>query len=386
MKRVRKKPLLSAANSNINIPEDVLLSNICIRLPAKQLAQMRSLSKTWNALLSHPSFIQSHLDRSINTNEDEILVFFYNVDFSHREPCTAHPSGSPSEDLTNLIKPLPGYNSIIGSVNGLICYLKYYSYYHIHSLRIWNPSLSATTALPPYIDIGVYDPVPSFRFGFDPKTSDYKVVKIATRFDSLNFMTEEFLPVEVYSMRKDSWEFITERFPSHIKRIQDLDKVHVDGYDGHVHWLCYVDTKHMLHTIIAFDLNLEIFSEILLPDCIRSNCGRRKALGLLSRNLCVISCNYYDGYDCEVWVMDKYKVASSWIKLHVLSGYSGDIIPIGFTLNGKFLFGHDRTLALYDPNAAASKLFKAMKPVHSSTRVAQYIDSLVWPVNVKHKL
>nr|XP_043617038.1 F-box protein CPR1-like [Erigeron canadensis] len=352
IKRVAKKPLLLATN----IPEDVLLSNIFIRLPAKQLAQMRSLSKTWNALLSHPSFIQSHLDRSIKTN-DEILVFFYNVDFSHREPCTAHPSGSPSEDLTKLIKPLPGYNSVIGSVNGLICYIKYYSYCHIHSLRIWNPSLSATIALPPYIDIGVYDPVPSFRFGFDPKTCDYKLVKIAYSFDMNDNLIEEFLPVEVYSMRKDSWESITERFPSHITCFRNLNEVYVDGYDGHVHWHCYVDTNYMLETIIAFDLNLETFSEILLPDAIQSNRGRSNALGVWSRKLCVISC-IEDG-DCEVWVMDKYKVATSWMKLHVLSGFSGNIDPIGFTLN-----------------------------VDSSTRVAQYIDSLVWPVarNVKHQL
>nr|XP_043617059.1 F-box/kelch-repeat protein At3g06240-like [Erigeron canadensis] len=188
-------------------------------------------------------------------------------------------------------------------------------------------------------------------------------------------------------MRKDSWESITERFPSHITSFRNLDEVYVDGYDGDVHWHSYVDTKYMLETIIAFDSNLETFSEILLPDSIQSNRGRSNALGVLSRKLCVIS-SIYNG-DCEVWVMDKYKVASSWMKLHVLSGFSGNIYPIGFTLNGKFIFENDLRLALYDPKAAAPKLFKGMKPFdHSITRVAQYIDCLVWPVarNVSHPL
>uniref|UniRef100_UPI001CB9796A uncharacterized protein LOC122601893 n=1 Tax=Erigeron canadensis TaxID=72917 RepID=UPI001CB9796A len=136
-------------------------------------------------------------------------------------------------------------------------------------------------------------------------------------------------------------------------------------------------------TILAFDLNLETFSEILLPDCVQKSNNRDIALGVLSRKLCVISCIREQGERCEVWVMDKYKVDSSWMKLHVLSGYSA-IIPIGFTLNNKFLFGHDATLALYDPNAAASKLFKATKPVYSSTKVALYVDSLVWPVPARN--
>nr|XP_043617109.1 F-box/kelch-repeat protein At3g06240-like [Erigeron canadensis] len=345
IKRVRKKPLSSATNNNISIPDDVLLSNIFFRLRAKQLAQLRSLSKTWNAHLSHPSFIQSHFDRSINTNENEILVLFCDDNHPYTEPYTAHPSASPCEDVTYLIKDPLGGITIIGSVNGLICLSNYVN--HPDSFYVWNPSLSASIALPPYTKIvKCKDALKyglSFRFGFDPKTSDYKLVKMRYIMDTLNNIIEEFLPVEVYSTQKDSWEFITEKFPSHIT------------------W------------VYTHNQNDEVSR-------------RRNALGVLSRKLCVISC-IRDG-DCEVWVMDKYKVASSWMKIHVLSGYSGNIDPIGFTLNGKFLFGHDLRLALYDPNAAASKLFKATRTDDTLTRVALYIDNLGWPVarNVRHQL
>ncbi|KAL4589355.1 hypothetical protein LXL04_002261 [Taraxacum kok-saghyz] len=134
-----------------NLPDE-LLSNIFLRLFAKQLAQMRSVSKSWNALLSHPSFIKSHLHHSVHNN-DQILLLFHNEEAT--KLFTAKLSRSPSLKLTNFIK-LPvnlqiqseHINGIrvIGSVNGLICY----SYNDDLFIQIWNPSLSAILTLPPY--------------------------------------------------------------------------------------------------------------------------------------------------------------------------------------------------------------------------------------------
>ncbi|KAI3789911.1 hypothetical protein L2E82_02717 [Cichorium intybus] len=55
---------------------DELLGNIFIRLLAKQLAQMRSVSKSWNALLSQSSFVQSYVHRS---NDDFFFVFLFQL-------------------------------------------------------------------------------------------------------------------------------------------------------------------------------------------------------------------------------------------------------------------------------------------------------------------
>lgn len=102
-----------------------VLSDIFIRLLAKQLAQMRSVCKSWNALLSQSSFINSHLHRSIHNNDDKALMLFRKVFDFDSEALTAHSSRSPHVELTNFIK-LPGNlyfdgASVIGSVNGLIC-------------------------------------------------------------------------------------------------------------------------------------------------------------------------------------------------------------------------------------------------------------------------
>ncbi|KAL7586395.1 hypothetical protein Lser_V15G36429 [Lactuca serriola] len=131
------------------LPNDIL-SNIFIRLLAK-----------------------SHLDHSRHKN-DEILLVFY-----HR---------SPHLELTNFIK-LPtnlqseryhhGY--VIGSVNGLICFQ--YGPYLDGDYYIWNPSLSALLILPPsdMPDYDYEDLVGIFpRFGYDPTTDDYKLVKLTS--------------------------------------------------------------------------------------------------------------------------------------------------------------------------------------------------------------
>ncbi|CAH1449447.1 unnamed protein product [Lactuca virosa] len=124
-----------------NLPDD-LLSNIFIRLLAKQLAKLRCVSKSWNAFLSQPSLIKSHLNSSINNN-DRILLVFYKKTYSNHKPFTAHPCQAPHHVPTDFIK-FPPVNpkaeqttsmiKIIGSVHGLIC-----SCYGDDVIHIWNP-------------------------------------------------------------------------------------------------------------------------------------------------------------------------------------------------------------------------------------------------------
>ncbi|CAI9296253.1 unnamed protein product [Lactuca saligna] len=363
------------------LPSDVL-SNIFIRLLAKEIAQLRCVCKSWNALLSESSFIKSHLHHSIH-HKDEILLFFRHAFSFDRRPFTAHTSHSPDLELTNFIKLPTSPQSkdtrgdIIGSVNGLICF-KYGSYdYAIH---IWNPSLSMVLTLPPYSLPKDEWMVNHFRFGYDPKTDDYKVVKLTKLSGAISMLSQ----VEVYSMRKGLWQLITQRFPSNIKWVSDEEVVCVDGHEGHVHWLGYTDMEQKLQTILAFDLGAETFREIPLPDSIlhlHEEC--LNAMGVLGGKLCVMSCIFEAG-KCEVWEMEEYGVTESWVKHHGFSQFSADIVPYGFTLRGEFLFqvdedANDDCLVLYDPIAAMAKNFKKMGRITIS-KVVEYVDSLVWVV------
>ncbi|XP_023758513.1 F-box/kelch-repeat protein At3g06240 [Lactuca sativa] len=373
-----------------SLPREVL-SDIFFRLLAKQLAKMRCVCKPWNALLSEDSFIKSHLHHSIHNN-DEILLFF---------PCrlhygcssiTARPTRSPDLDLTDFIK-LPvnlnfvrflvnlGYAMVIGSVNGVICV--YYKSYHDdgYAVYIWNPSLSALLTLPPCSLPSCNSHDIDFRFGYDPRTDDYKVVKITGVSGTVNMLLPQ---AEVYSMRKGSWDSVKQRmemFPSHVTSIFNRDRVCTDGHDGHIHWLSFTNSKRKPETIVAFDLGAETFSEIPLPDSLLHHnvSSRMNVLGVLTGKLCVMS-RVRDG-ECEVWVMDEYGVADSWVKHHVFSQFDGgDIMPYGFTSRNEFLFRFNDDVdryGLYDLVTAKTKTFKIHRTSYGS-KIVENVDSLVW--------
>ncbi|CAI9290271.1 unnamed protein product [Lactuca saligna] len=373
---------------------------------------MRCLSKSWNALLSEPSFIKSHLHRSIQSNNnDGILLHFSKLFSFDSKPFTARPYRTPHLELTNFInlpvKPQSenSRGKVIGSVNGLICfkygsnhnpkynvcqpdpdsYFIYGSDHPYEYIYIWNPSLSALLTLPPY-SMPSHSTQQFFRFGFDPKTDDYKVVKITRRLfispNTVVFM--EWLPVEVYSMRKGSWKFITQRIPSRLKNISDFDDLCVDGHKGHLHWQSYYyrgKNGFKKKTILVYDLGAETFREIPLPDSLTG--GNAKdvwiKLGVLAGKLCVMST--VPGVERQLWVMDEYGVAESWVKHRFFPPFRGYRYSYGFTLQNEFLFqvsvsvlGYDH--GLYDPVAATTKVVKLGYNVRG--KVIDYVDSLVW--------
>ncbi|KAL4564429.1 hypothetical protein LXL04_028493 [Taraxacum kok-saghyz] len=378
-----------------NLPDE-LLTNIFIRLLAKQLAQMRSVSKFWNALLSQSSFIKSHLHHSIH-NKDQILLVFHDEEkFSFDiKPLTAIPTRSPSLELTNFIKlpinPQPERINgikIIGSVNGLIC-----SRYGDSIIHIWNPSLSTVLTLPPYSTPSRADNElirTYFQFGYDPKTDDYKVVKLTGLHGPYLDGVKWWLQIEIYSMRNGSWELITERFPSHVAVFFNEGKICIHSHDGHLHWIGYTK-KDDSESIVAFDLGSATFSEIPLPDSTLDS-DRFNEVGVLADKLYVLSYIREDNA-YEVWVMDGYGVAESWVKRFVFPQFTDGRCPFGFTLKTEFLIEYGDYLVLYDPFANEDKLLDGYCPEEQCIdKIVEYVESLVWvapiheePQNISHE-
>ncbi|KAL4575330.1 hypothetical protein LXL04_022172 [Taraxacum kok-saghyz] len=386
-----------------DLPGDVL-SNILTRLLARQLAQMRCISKSLNSFLSQSSFIKSHLQRSIRKNDGVLLFFNYKFSFRDARSLTARPSRSPDLELTDFIK-LPinlqsknTYGNVIGSVNGLICFT--YGTVHELTFYIWNPSLSAVLTLPPssfatndYNMVGIPP-----RFGYDPKTDDYKLVKVtrdkplASSPDTvaIDCDPKSVYKVEIYSMRKGFWRLIPKEFPSHILKNMSMHQTGfcVNGLDGFLHWFYFsFSLPGFSKTIVAFDLGEETFRVMPLPDSLKKF-DNQQVLGGLGGKLCVMSCVFIVG--CEVWVMEEYGMAESWVKHHVFQVVNGEIIPYGFTFQNEFLFEdanyHDEdseldcSFSLYHPVASTTKCFEICP---GSKNVVEYVDSLVWVAPVE---
>nr|XP_043615661.1 F-box protein CPR1-like [Erigeron canadensis] len=354
---------------------------------------MRCVSRLFYALLSQPGFIKTHLIHSTQNHkkDDEIVLVFNHA--NKDKPFTAHLLKSPEIQVNHLIKlphnfPSPDsfnkYDScIFGSVNGLICFYTTLSCrFRPRFIHIWNPSLSALVTLPGPKP-NVY-PIEYCRFGYDPKTDDYKVVKL-----SYDFLTDL---VEVYSMKKHSWKSVKEKFPSNNieSEIVLFNEVCIDSHDGHVHWLrrhVVDDLDNFFLEIIAFDLGTETFSLISLPNSI-SNLdwgyiygSNNLSFGYWAGKLCVMAHVGHDEFDeFEVWVMNEYGVAESWVKHHNFSSkFSGTHIdPIGFTLDNKFLYGVGSHLASYDPDTTQVASFSSYSRRSVCTKVVHYIDSLIW--------
>ncbi|CAI9286199.1 unnamed protein product [Lactuca saligna] len=358
-----------------NLPNELLV-NIFIRLLAKQLAQMRSISKSWNSLLSKSSFVRTQLNHSIY-NQDKTLFHFSDDHYYGFKL-----SVNPNPQLISFIKLPPNPESphtsirVIDSVNGLIC-----SSYSDTAIQIWNPSLSTLLNLPPYsMPSDEYDSIKIFfRFGFDPKTDDYKVVKLTAFADGSSVIW--WMDVEIYSMKKGSWKLITERVPSHITWIDENDVVCVDGHDGHLHWLGHFGEEKVLQMIVVFDLGSETFREIPFPySIVAFKNGRLDALAVLGGKLCVMSRD--EDVGCEVWVMEEY----GWVKRHLFSQFIGDSYPFGFTSANKFLIQDQYSrLVLYDLVTEVAQILKNdfSYVEYEAGKIMEYVDSLVWVAPVK---
>ncbi|KAI3718406.1 hypothetical protein L6452_19275 [Arctium lappa] len=105
--------------------------------------------------MSRPSFIKSHLHRSLdNNNNDEILLALLGGNSYFPFDVSAHLSRSPNLDFPNLIKfpdnpPLYADTlTFFGPVNGLISFCFRTSVDFV--IQIWNPSLSPVLTLPPF--------------------------------------------------------------------------------------------------------------------------------------------------------------------------------------------------------------------------------------------
>ena len=98
---------------------------------------------------------------------------------------------------------------MVSSCNGLLC-LSNDKLSYTNRLCLWNPCVRKLVELPlpnvTYTTHGSFDV--TIGFGFDPKTNDYKVVRVVTLLDSLDL--EHSRPeVEIYSLFTSEWRMLS---------------------------------------------------------------------------------------------------------------------------------------------------------------------------------
>ncbi|KAK9137898.1 hypothetical protein Sjap_008492 [Stephania japonica] len=286
---------------------DQLIQEILSTSPVKSLIQSSCVSNAWRNLITDTSFINLHLNRSIQRNKFSLLLSNSDNIYSIHDPMSTTTTATTKW-------PFPygheshNYYDVVGSCNGLLLIIP-----NRGCLGIWNPSTGDFICIPSPCrslkNYTVFLPLcdKMYGFGYGSNRSDYKIVSIDCG---------AAVEIRVFSMQSRSWKTIE---GSNIDNVGFNTTLYTDSdgifVNGAVHWLgSFFYTKiDKVKRVIAFDLGCEEFRKIPLPDHLK-NSNEYSRLSIWGESICLFI------KDCKersshIFVMKEYGVRDSWCKL-----------------------------------------------------------------------
>ncbi|CAL5442270.1 unnamed protein product [Camellia sinensis] len=336
---------------------DEIMVEILQRLPTKSLMKFRSVSKSWNSLITSPNFINTHLTHSLTSNSyinsyDNLPLMIFRQCVSIPPPRTEHyklcidteDSFDEYKDLEMPIKSrcLPFFYAI-GYAKGLFCLFEQDRFF------LWNPSIRKSMAMPkPTIKVAFH----RHGFGFDPRNNDYKVVRIVNFYPTMEAPTTH---IEVYSLNAGSWKMSSTGRNSYPVEITIGYTGRFASYlEGAVHFAANMWNSND-PLILSFDLSDEVFQTMMLPNGMVGVSTEEmwtSVFGGLLSLLCYEDAapNQY----CSIWIMKEYGVVDSWCKQFTVDLSGGITEVLGMRNNGHVLLETKTTrnwvLSSYDPS------------------------------------
>jgi F-box interacting protein len=363
------------------LPDEVV-ADILQRLPVKSLLRFRCVSESWNSLITSPAFIDSHLNQSIpnSTPPHPLLIVRSCVSFPNsnlnKEHYKLFPDNEAFEQCEELDFPLKSrrrhHFKLIGYVNGLMCLFEH------ERFILWNPSIRKVLNLPkPCITLKTHGRTTCREaFGFDPRTNDYKVVRIAIPLDENAILKAPL--VEVYSVSTGSWRISSSSFPP-LTTVYE-SRLSRPCVEGSVHFTAQNETWSWRNVVLSFDLRDEVFRVMIFPCNIGylahiATCVFSGSLTLLSKDK-ERSC-------WSIWVMKEYGAVNSWVQVQQITVDIAEEIEtvLGFKKNGHVLLqtrkkhGHF-DLFWYDPESQQTTKLEIPKEMHTFF-VDTYRENLV---------
>ncbi|KAL6574347.1 hypothetical protein OROHE_001251 [Orobanche hederae] len=335
------------------LPEHVIIE-ILSRLSVKDLLQLKSVCKSWYAIISDPKFVSKHLKNYYHNNNNDdwcgcLLVQHY---VSHAEILLYEllVDETPPRVLADeVLYDMPvSCSCICGPCDGL-----YYVYQYDSSCRaLWNPAINEFKVFPDTIskpDLPAnftYFPYEVFGFGFDQVTGDYKVVMKS--YSNINGGNSDLikhpLSVLVYSLRTNSWRYCG-----------DLAKAYHLEYNKcyiYVNGCCYWFGSFEYYSsevIISFDMSDDSFKEIDVPDYAQPS---YKCLAVYDDSLAFLSL-HETNRNFEIWTWSE---GSSWTKKSTVGPLPAVRRPVGHSKGNRLVLQfEDGTLVLFDPDTIETK-------------------------------
>ncbi|KAI5677166.1 hypothetical protein M9H77_08116 [Catharanthus roseus] len=171
-----QKARKEGSRSILDVPVFVL-GDIFTRLPIAAILNSKKVCKAWYFLLSDPEFSKAYHKKPPFTS---IVVSLGNSAFCLLE-LNADNRYTIKRNSPQIFRNPPGFSErsvrLLGSCNGLLLFLDYYSAEKRDNLYISNPLLGEYSLLPQPIEVRRVDDE-AYGFGFSPKIGLYKVLRI----------------------------------------------------------------------------------------------------------------------------------------------------------------------------------------------------------------
>ncbi|KMS94877.1 hypothetical protein BVRB_014460 [Beta vulgaris subsp. vulgaris] len=295
------------------------------RLPVNTLQSCKCVTKEWNNWIKNPSFINFHLEKSIqNLNFNLVLFNPITNAIGNFDAKTLLPT---TELYTfNLKKKL----IMVGSCNGVLCYkFNESSEGSLYGLLLYNPTTRTTkTFYVPKLNHNLegnpyYNDNEAFGFTCDNKNKDYKFVSIVRQ------------EIHVYNLKSMSWKRIGEYSGKFCLQRIGGDVARGFPTDNALHWF-YGDTSGIKGMFsIDFVCNKQFKTPFPRYDGRPSFVYLRGSLHLVLSKYIM----HMNSWSIEIglWVMNKYgNWHDSWVQLFKvqLDDMQYSTIPISFTEDG----------------------------------------------------
>ncbi|KAL4588328.1 hypothetical protein LXL04_001212 [Taraxacum kok-saghyz] len=280
------------------------------RLPVKSLVQFRCVSKAWKSLIDSSDFIAAHsLRRHTQPHYLLLSICVYPLDVSR---CYTDDDTFPQQTsvptLPLSVKQLP-CPFLVGSSQGLLCFLGSLLVFVSRTVVLWNPSIRKSIAVHvPDIGVGPF----TFGFGVCPVTNDPKILAM--------IQLSEFM---IYTLNTGKWRILSTNLPS--KRTGGLFFSVIT--DRFIYWHVLLND---LNLILSFDLISESFELIDLPDSL-ARCGPSMVrFSKLRDSLAFLQ--HGDDYNSSIVWMMEVGARKSFTKLFTIATNHENIV--GFSKNG----------------------------------------------------
>ncbi|XP_026384925.1 F-box/kelch-repeat protein At3g06240-like [Papaver somniferum] len=371
------------------LPEEII-ENILSWLPVKSIARFRCVSKYWcNHLFQNPKFVNLHLEHALQLNNYNLLVsdevpketYLYSIDHtvlsSQSTPFLGQAVGIDFPFMSQ--KSVP---QILGSCNGLICIAPY----SFGNLCIWNPCTKEYKEVPeipiefPSVAAEQQDYLTMYRFGYDCRIEDYKVLRI------VGFDAGVVSEARLYTLGLNTWRslgFIPFNF-SFGKNA---------GYllNGVLYWIVSVcrTGNESSGVIVSFDICNETFHDMPLPNNYSNKDRSVSELGMWEGKLCILRmnhkehpkiCKHHDDH-VDVWTMN----GNTWSKFLNITAQLTDLSyrrPLQTLPNGDILLegrpeeGEGICLVSYNPKLERARTLK-IHGFPEDFELVTYIETLV---------